>query len=445
MAYDLIVIGAGSGGLAAAKAAAACGVSVAIAEPNELGGTCVNRGCIPKKLMVQAATFVEHQKIAEVHGWVNPAGLFEWEHLRSSMEQHLEKLRQSQRQTLKDANVEIIAGAAQFVDAQTVTVGDRTIQAKHIIIAAGSRPTLPDIPGVELALTSKDMFRLEQLPASLAIVGGGYIGVEFSCLLAQLGTRVTLVDTSAQVLSGFDAALRGFVQERLERLNIRFIGQAKCKAIEANNSMLKLSLSGEHSQEVEAEKVLMAVGRTPNVDSLGLETAGIDLNGGYVAVDEYGQTSQNSVYAIGDCVGRLPLTPVAIAEGEAVVKTIFQQQPTSVDYRWIPSAVFSTPPVASVGWSEATAKEQIGDDVQTICNTFTPLSHSLMSEPPNGLIKLVVHKTSRQILGVHIAGKQAPDLIQGLILSLLRGLTMDELVDTPGIHPTFGEELFALA
>ncbi|MBE7385206.1 MAG: FAD-dependent oxidoreductase [Leptolyngbya sp. SIO1E4] len=200
MIYDVLVIGAGSGGLAAAKAAAGYGARVAIAEPKQLGGTCVNRGCIPKKLMVQAAAFVEQQRIAQAHGWVNPEGLFDWQTLKVAMAQHLEKLRQSQKQTLQAAGVEILSAAARFVDAHTVAVGDLEVKAEHIIIAAGSRPTLPEIPGIELALTSDDMFELEQLPGHVVIVGGGYIGVEFSCLLAQLGTQVTLIDTDPHPL-----------------------------------------------------------------------------------------------------------------------------------------------------------------------------------------------------------------------------------------------------
>ncbi|MGF1521647.1 MAG: dihydrolipoyl dehydrogenase family protein [Leptolyngbyaceae cyanobacterium] len=445
MTYDVMVIGAGSGGLAAAKAAAACGAKVAIAESKQLGGTCINRGCIPKKLMVQAAAFVEQQQIAKTHGWVSPEGRFEWKTLKSAMNRHLEKLRQSQQQTLQEANIEIITAAARLVDAHTVAVGDREVQAKHVIIAVGGLPTLPDIPGVELALTSRDMFDWEQLPEQLAIVGGGYIGVEFGCMMAQLGAKVTLIDTDSQVLSGFDSDLRNFVQASLQRLEVDFIGQTTCKEIEANGSALHLSLSGEHVQSLKADAVLMAVGRTPNLQSLGLEKAGIELKDGYVQVNDYGQTTQDTVYAIGDCVGRLPLTPVAIAEGKAVVKTICQQQPTTADYRWIPSAVFSAPPIAYVGWSESIARNHMGDDVETVCNSFTSLSHSLMDNPQPTLIKLVLCKSSRQILGAHIAGNQAPDLIQGLVPALRQGLALDELASTLGIHPTSGEELFDLA
>lgn len=444
MTYDVIIIGAGSGGLAAAKAAASYGARVAIAEPKQLGGTCVNRGCIPKKLIVQAATFVEHQQIAKAHGWANPDGAFEWKTLRSAIDQHLEKLRQSQRETLQEASIELIEGSARFVDAQKVAVGDREVDAKHIIIATGSQPMLPDMPGIERALTSRDIFQLDQLPEHLAIVGGGYIGVEFSCMLAQLGTRITLIDTDSKALSGFDPDLRDFVQASLHRLGVRFIPETTCKEIEAHESTVNLSLSGEYSQSMKADAVLMAVGRKPNVESLGLEAAGIDLDEGYIAVNDYGQTTQDSVYAIGDCVGRLPLTPVAIAEGKAVAQTICQQQPTAVDCRWIPSAVFSAPPVASVGWSEPVAKEHLDDDVETICHSFTSLSHSLMDDPQQSLIKLVLCKSSRQVLGVHIGGKQAPNLIQGMIPALRRKLTLDELINTPGIHPTSGEELFSL-
>lgn len=442
--YDVFVIGAGSGGLAVAKSAASYGAKVAIAESNNLGGTCVNRGCIPKKLMVQAATFAHQQQIAAAHGWGNAQGVFKWPTLKSKMTERLEELRQSQQQALEEAGVDIIFASARFVDAQTVAVGDRTVNAKRIVIAVGGRPTLPDIPGIEAALTSKDMFQLEQLPQHLAIVGGGYIGVEFSFMLAQLGVQVTLIETDAQVLSGFDSDIRTVVQQSLQQLGVRFIPETTCKEIEAHKSSRTLLLEGEHPQSVEADAVLMAVGRSPNLASLDLAKAGVELNDGYVAVDEYGQTSQPSIYAIGDCVGRLPLTPVAIAEGKAVAKTICQQQPTSVDYRWIPSAVFSTPPVASIGWTEAMAQEHLQNDVEIACEQFTPLNHTLMSEPQKSLIKVVFGKPSHQILGVHIFGSHAPELIQGLAPALRRGLTIKELSATVGIHPTSGEELFSL-
>ena len=240
--------------------------------------------------------------------------------------------------------------------------------------------------------------------------------------------------------------LRAFAQANLQRLGIHFMAQMTCKEIAANKTGLSLSLAGEHScQDIEADAVLMAVGRKPNIETLGLKKAGIELNEGYVAVNDYGQTTQDSIYAIGDCVGRLPLTPVAIAEGRAVAKTICKQQPTTVDYRWIPSAVFSTPPIASVGWSEATAQEHTEDDLATVYHSFKPLDQSLNSDPQQSLIKLVFCKSSQQILGVHIAGKHAPTLIQGLIPALRQGLMLSDLKNTIGIHPTPGEELFSLS
>lgn len=443
MTYDVLVIGAGSGGLAAAKAAAAQGAKVAIAEPKQLGGTCVNRGCIPKKFIVQAATFCEQQQIARSHGWQDLKCAFDWSALKSAMTQQLEQIRQSQQQTLQEAGIEILSAAGQFVDPHTVAVGDREVKAQNIIIAVGGQPMLPDMPGIDLALTSDDMFQLEHLPARMITVGGGYIGVEFSCMMAQLGVQVTLIDTDAQVLSGFDDDLRTFMQASIEHLGINFIPETTCKEISANSSGLTASLSGEHSQDVEADAVLMAVGRKPKTESLGLAKADIELNEGYIKVDDYGQTSQPSVYAIGDCVGRLPLTPVAIAEGEAVVKTICKQQPTTADYRWIPSAVFGMPPLASAGWSEAKAKKQTGDSIEIVRHKFTPLSHSLVESPQKSFLKLVLAKSSHQILGVHAAGKYAPNTIQGLVPALRKGLTFDELNSTIGIHPTSAEEIFS--
>lgn len=285
MDYDVLVIGAGSGGLATAKAAAAHGAKVAISEPNQLGGTCVNRGCVPKKLMVQAAEFVAEQRAAKSYGWHDLHSRFDWSALRTGISQHIQDLNESQQQGLEAAGIERFTAAAKFADAHTVELGGENVTAEHIVIAVGSRPTRPDIPGIESALTSKDIFQLEALPQTLAIVGGGYIGVELGCILTQLGVQTTLIDTSSKVLSGFDDTLRTFVQDHLTELGIQVILEATCAAIETKGSGVTLKLSGQ-GQPLSTDAVLIAVGRSPNLAGLNLEGAGIQVSDGYVATKE---------------------------------------------------------------------------------------------------------------------------------------------------------------
>lgn len=444
--FDVLVIGAGSGGLAAAKKAAGLGARVAIAESRSFGGTCVNRGCVPKKLLVNAAEFVNEQQVAASLKWTNSTDSLDWLNLQVAIAEHLQGIRQSQQESVQDAGVHIVRGVARLLDEQRVDVDGQTIEAKHIIIAVGGSPTVPDMPGKELALTSPDMFQLTSLPKRLAIVGGGYIGVEFAHIFALLGTQVTLIDTDKQVLAGFDPVLREAAHTGLADIGVEFIPEMTGKEIEQAGEQRRLYLSGsdQESNTLTVDQVLLAVGRSPNLSPLNLEAAGVKVENGKIVVDEYGQTSQPSIYAVGDCVGRIPLTPVAIAEGNAVAQTICRQA-TSVDYRWIPSAVFGMPPLATVGWSESEAKEHLGDDaVETVSQTFTPLKYSLMADPHKSVIKLVTNAQTQQIMGVHLAGDQAPEIIQGLVPALKQGLTRQELTQTIAIHPTSAEELFCL-
>lgn len=443
--FDVLVIGAGSGGLATAKAASQRGLRVAIAEAQAVGGTCVNRGCVPKKLMLTAATFRRQQQQAIANGWQTTAA-FHWPTLRTAMHGHIEHLQQSYQSTLADCHVELMAGQATFLDPHTVAVGDRQVTARTVVLAVGSRPRLLDIPGVELAITSDDVFQLDALPPRLAIIGGGYIGVELSHILHQLGVQVKLVETSAKVLSGFDDALREAAQAGLEQQQIELWLDASCQAIAKTAAGLAVTLTADQPDPTfTVDAVLMAVGRSPNLDGLNLEAAEVERDDqGALIVDDCGQTSQAHIYAIGDCVARLPLTPVAIAEGQAVVQTICTQQPTSVDYRWIPSAVFSQPQLAAAGWTEATARAQLNDDVEVVTHSFTPLPEALQAEKQAAFIKAVVQASTQQVVGLHIAGTDAPELLQGLLPSLKRGLTQADLTATVGIHPTAGEELFAL-
>lgn len=443
--FDILVIGAGSGGLAAAKQAASLGAQVAIAESRALGGTCVNRGCTPKKLLVNAAEFVQQQQVAASLRWVNPAGLLDWRGLQAAIANHLQSIRQSQQETLQAAGVDIFRGTARLLDQHTAEIDGETVKAKHIVIAVGGLPTVPDIPGKDLALTSQDMFQLTQLPDRLAIIGGGYVGVEFAHIFALLGTKVTLVDTDQQVLAGFDADLTQAAQQGLEHIGVEFIPEMTCKEIDRIGDCCHVHLKSSEctSKTLTVDQVLMAVGRSPNLAPLHLEAAGVKVKDGKISVDDYGQTSQSSIYAIGDCVGRMPLTPVAIAEGQAVARTILQKA-TAVNYRWIPSAVFGMPPVATAGWTEAEAKEHLGTEaVDIVLQTFTPLKHSLMDTPLTSQVKWVLNHHTDQVVGVHIAGDQAPEIIQGLIPALQQGLNRQTLASIIPIHPTSAEELFS--
>jgi glutathione reductase (NADPH) len=442
--FDILVIGAGSGGLAAAKQATRLGAKVAIAESHTLGGTCVNRGCVPKKLLVNAAEFVQQQQIAASLHWVNPRGLLDWPGLQAAISSHLCSIRQSQQKALQDSGVDILHGTARWLDQHTVEVDGERVGAKYIVIAVGGAPTLPDIPGKELALTSQDMFQLTHLPERLAIIGGGYIGVEFAHIFTLLGTQVTLVDTDQQVLAGFDTGLRQAAHQGLKRSGVDFIPEMTCKEIDHVDDCYHVHLgnSDQTAKTLKIDQVLLAVGRSPNLAPLNLEAAGVKIEGGKILVDEYGQTSQPYIYAIGDCVGRLPLTPVAIAEGKAVAQTILQTAST-VDYQWIPSAVFGMPPIATVGWTETAAREHLGvEEVDVVAQSFIPLKQSLMNTPQKSLVKWVLNRQTDQVVGVHIAGGQAPEIIQGLIPALRQGLSRRELTSVIPIHPTSGEELF---
>ncbi|WOD40159.1 glutathione-disulfide reductase [Nodosilinea sp. E11] len=442
--YDLLVIGAGSAGLAAAQAAARYGTRVAIADPNYLGGTCVNRGCIPKKFMVFAADFARQQCLAKSYGWVNPSGQFDWLALRTAIDQQLAELRQSYQSKLAKAGVTVLHSSAQFVDPHQLTVGDRTVTADNVIIATGAEPVKPDLPGIDCGLTSRDMFRLETLPEQLTIVGGGYIGAEFSDVFATLGCQVTLIDKNELILPGFDHDIRQTLHQSLIDQGIRLMPETALESIKPDQSGLHVSLSGKCEDTLLADTLLLALGRSPNMTGLNLEAAGVKVEDGAIAVDDYSRTSQPSIFAIGDCTDRLPLTPVARAEGAAAAKTLFTDQPQAVSYRWVPSAVFCSPQAATVGYSEAEARAHTDLDIEVHCSRFTPLRYQLSPQDHKAMIKLVVNARSQEILGLHIVGDNASEIIQGFIPALRRGLTTAELADTIGLHPTSAEEVFGL-
>lgn len=443
--YDFLIIGAGTGGMAAAKKAADYGAKVGIIEKEKVGGTCLNRGCTPKKLMVYAADFALQESLAVSYGWEKCQRKIDWSLLMQRIHQRLDSISDSFKKTFEEKGIDLIYGEAKFIDRQTVKVGERSLSADKILIAVGGHPIKPDLPGKELAITSRQMFQLSEVPPKLAIVGGGYIGVEFSSMMNAFGSEVVFMDTSEQILSGFDRDLRKNVQQGLIDRGVEFIGKTTAKKIERDGDRLKLYLDNDLT--IVADKVLLATGRAPSTKSLDLDKAGVATGDkGEIEVDEYCRTQNSNIYAVGDCIDRVPLTPVAKAEALAVVETLFGKEPQSIDYTYVTSAVFSRPEAATVGMSETEAKDKYGNEVKCYCDRTTPMLYSLAEDrnQEEVIIKLVVVGESEKVVGAHMVGEHAADMIQCLGVAVRKGITKQDLDNSFGIHPTIGEEFMTL-
>ena len=442
--YDFLIIGAGTGGMAAAKKAANYGMKVAVIEKEKVGGTCLNRGCTPKKLMVYAADFALKESLATSFAWEKCDRQVDWSKLMTKIHNRLDSISNSFKETFAEKGIDLIYGDAKFTGSNTVQVKDREISAEKILIAVGGHPIKPDFPGSDLAITSRGMFQLEEIPKKLAIVGGGYIGVEFASMMHAFGSQVVFMDTSKLILSGFDEDLRATVQQGLVDRGIEFIGETTAEKIERDGEKLKLHL--DSNRTITVDKVLLATGRAPSTKSLDLDKAGVETGDkGEIKVDEYCRTNNPNVYAVGDCIDRIPLTPVAKAEAEAVVETLFGKESKSIDYDFVASAVFSRPEAATVGLSESAAREKY-DVIKCYCDRTTPMLYSLAddSEQEQVTIKLVVAGESEKIVGVHMVGEHAADMIQCLGVAIRKGITKQDLDDSFGIHPTIGEEFMCL-
>jgi len=453
--YDLFVIGAGSGGLAASKRAASYGAKVAIAEADLVGGTCVVRGCIPKKLMVYGSRFPGLFHDAAGYGWNVEKSELDWEHLIAAIDQEVRRLSQLHTMFLEKNGVKLIPGRATFVDPHTLEVDGRKITADKILIAVGGRPVKPDLPGMEYAITSNEMFHLPQKPKHIAIIGAGYIGVEFAGIMNGFGCQVTQIIRKDLVLKGFDEEIRTGVQHGMAQQGIRILTNTVVKEIERVPEGLKLMLSGDHEETLTADVFLAATGRAPYVEGLGLENAGVDLipasveGPGYsttsaIAVNEYSQTTQPNIFAVGDCTDRINLTPVAIAEGRAFADTEFGNNRRSMDNENVPSAVFSQPEAATVGMTEAQAREKLGEAVKCYRARFRPLFHNLTGQDEKTIIKLVVDGNTDKVLGAHMVGEYAAEIIQGVAIAVKMGATKKDFDATIGIHPTSAEEFVTL-
>ncbi len=442
--YDLFVIGAGSGGIAAARRAAQYGAKVGIAEFDRLGGTCVNRGCIPKKLMVYASHFPNLFEDAQGFGWSPVQSTLDWQKMITAVNKELERLNGVYQNMLNNAPVEVFRGYGKFLDPHTVEIDNRKVTADKILIAVGGHPVKPDIPGIEHAITSDDMFLLKEQPKRIAIFGAGYIGVEFACIMNGLGSDVTLIIRNDLILRGFDDDIRSVIQEGMQQHGIEILRITDAPTIEKTPEGLKVTLGGKHHETIIVDTILSATGRRPKLKNLGLENAGVEINDQAIAVDKYSQTSQENIFAVGDCTDRMNLTPVAINEGRAFADTHFGGKSRTMSYDNIPTAVFSTPEAATVGLTEAEAREQYGAAVKTYRAKFRPMYHTLSGRDDKTMVKLVVEEDTEKVLGAHMVGEHAAEIIQGMAIALKMGATKKDFDATVGIHPSTAEEFVTL-
>ncbi|QKZ04678.1 glutathione-disulfide reductase [Pseudomonas eucalypticola] len=442
--FDLFVIGAGSGGVRAARFAAGFGAKVAVAESRYLGGTCVNVGCVPKKLLVYGAHFADDFEQAQGFGWTLGDADFNWQTLIANKNREIQRLNGIYRNLLVNSGVTLLEGHARIVDAHHVEVDGQRFSTERILIATGGWPQVPDIPGREHAITSNEAFFLPQLPKRVLVVGGGYIAVEFAGIFHGLGADTTLLYRRDLFLRGFDRSVREHLSEELTKrgLNLQFNSDIARIDKQADGSLHATLKDG---RVLEADCVFYATGRRPMLDNLGLENVSVELDDkGFIAVDELFQTSEPSILALGDVIGRVQLTPVALAEGMAVARRLFKpEQYRPVDYAHIPTAVFSLPNIGTVGLTEEQAREQ-GYDVQVFESRFRPMKLTLTECQERTLMKLVVDAGTDRVLGCHMVGPEAGEIMQGLAVALKAGATKRVFDETIGVHPTAAEEFVTL-
>jgi glutathione reductase (NADPH) len=454
--YDLFVIGAGSGGLAASKRAASYGAKVAIAENDLVGGTCVIRGCVPKKLMVYGSHFPAIFAESAGYGWKVGDVELDWTHFITAVDKEVHRLSQIHINLLEKNRVELILGKASLLDPHTIEINGNQITTDKILIAVGGRPIKPDIPGLEeYGITSNEMFHLQAKPQHIAIIGSGYIGSEFACIMRGLGSEVTQITRGELILRGFDQDIRTCIQDGMSHQGIRIIKNTVATSLEKVPEGLKLNLSGESGESIIADQVLVATGRRPNIDGLGLENAGVELvatsleGPGYstasaIAVNEFSQTTQPNIFAVGDVTDRMNLTPVAIGEGRAFADTEFGHNSRVLSHQNIPTAVFTQPEAATVGLTEDQARKQLGDAVTIYRTKFRPMYYTLAGKQATTMMKLVVDANTDKVLGAHMVGDHAAEIIQGVAIAVKMGATKKDFDATVGIHPSSAEEFVTM-
>jgi glutathione reductase (NADPH) len=439
--YDLFVIGAGSGGVRAARVAAAHGARVAVAEEYRVGGTCVIRGCVPKKLLVYGAHFAEDLQDARRFGWQVKSCKFDWATLRDNVLAEVERLEGIYTDILDRNEVEIFAQRATLTGPNRIALADGSkVGAATILIATGAQPVVPDVPGAGHGITSNEMFLLDRMPRRAVIAGGGYIANEFAGILHEFACEVTIVNRGDRILRHYDEQVRDrLLQISLTKgINFKFNAPFE-KVVKRRDGSLRIHLAG--ASPIDADLLLWAVGRAPNTAGLGLEAAGVELGrNGAILVDEDNQSSVPSIYAIGDVTDRVQLTPVAIREAQAFADTVFGKRPTRVDYANIPSAVFSHPPIAAVGLTESQARDRIGT-YKTYVSDFRPMKNVLAGRNERSLYKLIVDEETDKVVGLHMIGPDAPEILQAAAVAVKAGLTKAQFDETVALHPTMSEEL----
>lgn len=439
--YDLFTIGAGSGGVRASRVAAAYGAKVAVAEEYRVGGTCVIRGCVPKKMLFYGAQFAEDLEDAKNFGWSIEGAKFDWNVLRDNVLKDVDRLNGLYTQTLDNNKVEIIRQRATITGPNEVTLADGSkLTARYILVAVGGRPHVPDFPGSDLGITSNEAFHLENLPARVLIAGGGYIANEFAGIFHELGSQVTIVNRSDVLLRGYDESLRDRLLQisTVKGIGFRFNADFKSITKQEDGSLL---VSMSNHDDIVVDAVLFATGRVPFVEGLGLDTVGVNQGKrGEILVDEFNKTNVESIYAVGDVTDRIQLTPVAIREGQAFADTVFGNKPSKVDYNCVASAVFSHPPIAAVGLTESEARNQLGA-VRVYQSDFRPMKNVLAGRNERSLYKIVCDEATDRIVGIHLIGPDAPEVLQAAAIAVKAGLTKSDFDATVAIHPTMAEEL----
>ena len=443
--YDLFVIGAGSGGVRASRIAAGHGARVGICEDYRVGGTCVIRGCVPKKLLVYGSKFAHEFEDAAAYGWTVPAPTHSWATLRDNVQKEVDRLNGVYLRLLEGAGVKLHMGRGRLMDRHTIQVGEETVTAEKILIAAGGHPVVPEIPGREFAITSNEAFHLpDPLPKRITIVGAGYIAVEFAGIFNGLGAHVDLVLRRDRVLRGFDEECRTAVHDALKDSGIKLRTEMEIGRIIATGGKSPYQVCTPLGGMFETDVVMYATGRAPNTTGIGLEKAGVQLDkAGAIAVDEWSRTTAPNIWAVGDVTDRINLTPVAIMEGHCFADTEFGNKPRKPDHRDVPSAVFCQPELANVGLTEEEAKYTLGE-IRVFTAAFRPMKYTVPGRQQRTFMKLIVEAATDKVVGVHMVGDDAAELIQGLAVAVKAGATKAQFDATVGIHPTAGEEFVTM-
>ena len=444
--YDLIAIGGGSGGLSVAEKAASYGKKCAVIEPDRLGGTCVNRGCVPKKVMWNAANLAHSFQLTSAYGIDATLNNFDWATLVKKRESYIHGINDWYNNYLADSNIDLIKGYGRFIDKNTVEVDGKQYTADHIAISVGGEPTVPDVPGAELGITSDGFFELKSQPKRVVIIGSGYIAVEIAGVLNALGSEVSLLLRGQHILGRFDALMRETLTEEMINNGINILSCISLESISKNENG-KLTLKGAGGYQIdELDSVIWAIGRKSLTDKINLEVTGIDTDkNGFIPTDEFQNTKAKNIYALGDITGRAALTPVAVAAGRRLADRLFGgMTDRKVDYHNIPSVVFSHPPIATVGLTEGEAKRIHGDAVKVYQTRFTPMFYSLTDHPQKTAMKLVTIGAQEKVIGCHMIGQAADEMLQGFAVAIRMGATKKDFDDTIAIHPTSSEELVTM-